>query len=610
LNGKELCVRKSVWIVLLISACATGPGIEPDVQLPRGPVSAEALYNHAGFLAADSLQGRGAGTPHELKAAEYIRGEFLRYGLVPAVPGYFQSFPFIAAVEMGPGNAVSWNRKGSPAWTALEPDVAFRPLGFSASTTAEGALVFAGYGISATDPEYDDYAGLDVQGKVVMLLRHSPDGTSPHGVFGAYTPLRKKVLTAREKGAVAVIVVTGPLDDEDDQLMRLRYDRGSDAGLPVVNLTRRVADHLLGVEHLAIAELQREINATRLPLSHELARVTVSVATELVPKEAQSRNVLGTLPGEGALKGQWVILGAHYDHLGWGGYGSSSMVPDTLAIHNGADDNASGVAVLMELARYLATRAPEIGPRRSIMFQAFGAEERGTLGSSYVTRNPPMPMDSVVAMINMDMVGSLRDGKLVLGGAGTSSLWKQLLPTLNSDSLHLIYDDAGYGSSDHQSYYMQSKPVLFFFTGEHDRYHRPSDDVEFLNIDGMEQVGQLVARVTEHLATRPVPPAFVKADGDRPAARGDIRVGLGVIPNFTYEGEGMAISGVREGGPAAQAGLQAGDVIIRMGATDVQSIYEYMYALQAATAGQPLKVVVRRGEEQLELEVIPERRGE
>ena len=513
---------------------------------------------------------------------------------------------------MGPGNALSWVVEGVGEQTKLESDVDFRSLGFSASVQAEGGLVFAGYGISATDPEYDDYADVDAAGKVVMLLRYSPDGTNLYGPFGKHTPLRKKVLMAREKGATAVIVVTGPADDEEDYLMTLRYDRGGDTGLPVVNLTRRATDRLLATEHLTIAELQQEINATRLPLSHEVPGVSVSVTTDLVPQEARSRNVLAALPGTGSLKGQWVVLGAHYDHLGWGGLGSGSMVPDITAIHNGADDNASGTATLLELARYLAFNSPDAGldaaNQRSIMFQAFGAEEIGLLGSAYVTKYPPVPMDSVAAMVNLDMVGGLTESKLVIEGAGTSPLWKELLPTLNSDSLNLVYKDEGYGPSDHQSYYLQGKPVLSFFTGEHERYHRPSDDVEFLNFDGMVKVGQLAARVTEALAARLEPPAFTRVEGSRPATRRELAVALGTIPDHTWDGEGMRISGARGGGPADKGGLKAGDIIIRFGETEVQNIYDYMYALQAAKAGVPVKVMVRRGDELLELEVIPERK--
>ncbi len=610
-------MRYAMLIAFLFYACATGPKpVEFPRALSRGPIAAEALLVHAGYLAGDSLYGRAAGSPHELQAAEYIRREFIRYGLEPvwppdrpAVSDYFQPFSFIARIEMGPGNAVSWTREGVGEQTALEPDVDFRPLGFSASGQAEGGLVFAGYGISSTDPEYDDYIELGVAGKVVMLLRYSPDGTNTHGAFGEHTPLRKKVLTAREKGAAAVILVTGPADDEEDYLMSLRYDRGGgDAGLPVVNLTREAADRLLAAEHLTIAELQQEINNTRMPLSHEVTGVSVSITTDLVPQEAESRNVLAALPGTGSLKGQWAVLGAHYDHLGWGGPGSGSMVPDNIAIHNGADDNASGTSTLLELARYLAANPPAATSRRSIMFQAFGAEEIGLLGSAYVTKYPPVPMDSVVAMLNLDMVGGLVENRLVIGGAGTAPLWKELLPTLNSDSLNLIYDDGGYGSSDHQSYYLQDKPVLFFFTGEHEHYHRPSDDVEFLNLGGMAQVGQLVARVAVELATRPQLPAFTKVETSRPATRGGFAVAVGTIPDYTWDGEGMRISGARGGGPADKGGLKAGDIIIRFGETEVQNIYDYMYALQAAKAGVPVKVMVRRGDELLELEVIPERK--
>lgn len=607
-------MRCLTLIVILFYSCAIGPRLaEPSRALSRGPIAAEALLAHAGYLAGDSLYGRAAGSPYELQAAEYLRREFIRYGLEPAVSDYFQPFPFIAGIEMGPGNAVSWRREGVGEPTALEPDADFRPLGFSASGPAEGGLVFAGYGIRSTDPEYDDYIELGVAGKVVMILRYSPDGTNPHGPFGDHTALRKKVLIAREKGAAAVILVTGPADDEEDVLMSLRYDRGgSDAGLPGVNLTRRAADQLLAAEHLTIAELQQEINATRMPLSHEVPGVSVSITTDLVPQQAESRNVLAALPGAGSLKGQWVVLGAHYDHLGWGGPGSGSMVPDTTAIHNGADDNASGTSTLLELARYLAANPPagEAGAasRRSIMFQAFGAEEIGLLGSAHVTKHPPVPMDSVVAMLNLDMVGGLTESKLVVGGAGTSPLWKELLPTLNSDSLNLAYDDEGFGSSDHQSYYLKDKPVLFFFTGPHERYHRPSDDVEFLNFDGMVKIGQLVARVTEELAARLEPPTFSKVESSRPAIRHDLAVALGTIPDFTWDGEGFRISGVRGGGPADKGGLQAGDVIIRFGETEVRNIYDYMYALQAAKAGVPLTIVVRRNGEELELEVVPERR--
>jgi hypothetical protein len=594
----------------LIFACAPGPPKEQIPPLSSGPISPQTLYAHASFLAGDSLYGRAAGSVHELQAAEYIRREFTNYGLGAAVPGYFQPFNFVDRVDLGPGNILSWMSGSSADREKLLPDKDFRPLGYSSSGSATGALVFAGYGISSTDPGYDDYAGLDVNGKVVMILRYSLDGTDLNGSFAAHTPLRKKVLHAREQGAIAVIIVTGPVEEVEDQLMKLRYDRvGGNAGLPVVHATREAADRLLAADHLLIAELQREINATRMPLSHELKGVTVSITTDLIPHEVEAHNVLATLPGTGILKNQWVIVGAHYDHIGMGGPGSGSMVPDTIAVHNGADDNASGTAALLEIARYLAANSPGIASRRSIMFQAYSGEERGALGSSHAVEHSPVPLDSVVAMINLDMVGNLRESKLVIGGAGTSSIWKELLASLNSDSLHLIPSEEGLGGSDHTSYYVKNIPVLFFFTGEHSRYHRPTDDVQFLNLPAMAQVGHLAARTVADVSARPMPPDFVRVTSGRPASRGEISVGLGVVPNFTWEGEGMAISGTRGGGPADKAGFQAGDVIIRIADTDVKSIYDYMYALQELKAGVSITVLVQRGEEELELQVVPELRN-
>ncbi len=595
--------------IMILAGCGPKPAAEPllvsvSVVAPDPPLAAEALWDHANYLAGDSLYGRAAGSRYERQAAEYIRDQFAAAGLGPVGDDYLLPFTFIADVILAPGNSLSWS---GPARGALAVDEDFRPLGFSASGTAAGELVFAGYGISSSDPDYDDYAGLDVQGKVVLVLRFSPDGTNPHGAFGAHSPLRKKALTAREKGALALLVVTGPEEDEEDYLMRLRYDRGGDAGLPVINVTRAAADRLLGTAGLTVAELQQEINASRMPLSATAAGLQVTLTAALTMVEGQSQNVVAGFPGSGALKDEWIVLGAHYDHLGWGGEGSGSMQADTNAIHNGADDNASGSSTLIELARQLSGSLVREANRRSVMFQAFGAEERGLLGSAYLTKHSPVPMERVTAMLNMDMIGRLSTGKLVLGGAGTSPLWKELVPSLNSEGLSITYDDAGFGSSDHQSYYLAGKPVLFFFTGQHRQYHRPSDDVALLDLAGMSSIGQLVARITTDLVTRPEAPPFSKPESPQPSRRGGFPVVMGTIPDYTWEGIGMRLAGAGGGSPADKGRLKAGDIIIHFGATEVKSIYDYMYALQAAKAGEPLKVIVLRGEEEVELEIVPER---
>ena len=595
--------------LVILAGCGPKPVAEPpvisvSVVAPDPPLATKALWDHANYLAGDSLYGRAAGSRYERQAAEYIRDQFAAAGLGPVGDGYLLPFTFIADVILASGNSLSWS---GAAQGTLAVDEDFRPLGFSASGSAAGELVFAGYGISSSDPDYDDYAGLDVKGKVVLVLRFSPDGTNPHGAFGAHAPLRKKALTAREKGALAMLVVAGPEEDEEDYLMRLRYDRGGDAGLPVINVTRAAADRLLAAAGLTVAELQKEINASRMPLSAVAGGVQVTLNTALTMVEGQSQNVVAGLPGSGALKDEWIVLGAHYDHLGWGGEGSGSMQADTNAIHNGADDNASGSATLIELARQLSGSLGSEANRRSVMFQAFGAEERGLLGSAYLTKHSPVPMERVTAMLNMDMIGRLSTGKLVLGGAGTSPLWKGLVPSLNSDSLSITYDDAGFGSSDHQSYYLADKPVLFFFTGQHRQYHRPSDDVALLDLAGMSSIGHLVGRITTDLATRSEAPPFSKPESPQASRRGGFPVVMGTIPDYTWEGTGMRLSGARRGSPADKGGLKAGDIIIHFGATEVKSIYDYMYALQAAKAGKPLRVIVLRNGEEVKLEVVPER---
>ena len=576
--------------------------------MSTGPLSAGAILNHAYFLADDSLYGREAGSPHELAAAGYIRDQFIEAGLAPAVEGYLQPFHFVAAVELGPSNRLSWS---APNEVNLAVGQEYRPLGFSSSGRAGGELVFAGYGISAEEPDYDDYAGIEVEGKIVMVMRFSPDGTNPHGSFGDHAPLRKKALTAREKGVAALLVVSGPEEDEAGYLMPLRYDRAGDAGILVVHVTRQAADRMLAAVDLTVAQLQKEINASRLPLSTPVTGVSVNLTVEVMPVDATSRNVLGSLPGSGSLKDEWIVLGAHYDHLGYGGAGSGSLAPDETAIHNGADDNASGVSVLIALAHHFVQAARDttaiVPDRRSIMFQAYGAEERGLLGSAYVTRNSPVPMAQVVAMLNMDMIGRLSSGKLLIGGAGTSPLWKQLVPDMNTMDLPITFDDKGIGASDHQSYYLADKPVLYFFTGQHKQYHRPTDDAALLDGEGLASIGRLVAGITAALATRTDRPPFKKPAAGSQPFQGGFAVVVGTIPDYTFGGSGLRLAGTRPGSPADKGGLMAGDIIIGFGDTQVKSIYDYMVALQAAKAGKTIKVTVLRAGAERVLEVTPER---
>ncbi len=605
-------MRLNMLFVLAIAGCSGAPDPDP-VAAPASatttitrPLAAVSILGHAKLLSGNSLRGRGAGSEEEMIVAEYITQEFTNYGLVPAVEDYIQPFPFISAVGPGKLNTIRYSANGKQD-VHYAVDRHFRPLGNSSLGAAEGEMVFVGYGISGAEKNYDDYGAVDVSGKIVIMLRYGPEGVNPHSEFDAATRHRQKVEVAKEHGAVAVIFVTGPEEDIDDALIPMKLDRdGGNWGIPVVQVLRSVADEMMAPVYLKIAELQQEINATRRPLSYPIAGGNVRIRTDITPHYEDSRNVLGIWPGQGYLKGQFVIVGAHYDHLGMGGASSGSLEPDEAAVHNGADDNASGTAMLMEIARHFVNLPPNGVPRRSLIFQAYGAGELGQLGSSYVSQNSPVPMDSVVAMINLDMVGRLTDNRLVMGGAGSSLLWKDILSLSNSDSLNLVYDENPF-TSDHQPYYLMKKPVLHFFTGKHENYHRPSDDVAHLNPTGMEQVGKLAAAVIQHVAISGGAPEFVSVEISSQIS-GEINTVLGIIPDYSWTGDGMRITGIRSASPAAKCGLTAGDIVSQIGLTEIKDIYDYVYVLREARPGFPLMVIVRRGEEKLILEVTPAKR--
>ncbi|MCH8012714.1 MAG: M28 family peptidase [Candidatus Marinimicrobia bacterium] len=588
-----------ILIFLIVSTCW---GFSPKRQVE---VTSDEIVKHIKVLASDRMEGRGAGTRGAEKAARYIKRQFRSFGLEPMGKhrSYYTSFEFTAEVALGKTNDMEWSSIDQTV--ELKLDTGFRPLGFSASGHASGELIFVGYGIDSEEPAYNDYAGLDISGKVVMVLRYSPDGTNPHGDLGKYAPLRYKAMTAREQGASAVIFVTGPEDDpEENYLMKLRYDQSfSDSGIPVVIITQRKAKELVFLAGENLLDVQKGINENLFPHSFEIpAEVTLHVSVEKI--KAETVNIVGLVRGaDEELKNEFVIIGAHYDHLGMGGRGS--LIPDTVAVHNGADDNASGTAGLLELAQWFGHNPP----KRSLIFAAFCAEERGLLGSANFISNPPVPLEKIVAMMNMDMIGRMEDSTLVMGGAGTSSVWKEMIESV-SDKYHITpkFDDAGYGASDHQSFYLKDIPVLFFFSGTHDDYHRPSDDWEKINAPGEERIVKLIRNLVTQIADADKPPDFVKVEIAETASRG-FAVYLGTIPDYTAtDVVGMKLSGVRAGGPAEKGGMKGGDIIIKFGETTVENIYDFMYALQAAKADQPIEIVILREEIAITLEVSPGRR--
>jgi hypothetical protein len=570
------------------------------LALAQGPSEAALLIQgDVERLASRQWKGRRAGTKEAEQAATWIAQQWKRLGLEPAFSGsYLQSFGFIDGVVLGKSNRLEVNRR------AFRSGRDFRPLAFSAPGRASGAVVFAGYGIVAKELGFDEYEGLDARGRIVLALRYSPGGDDSQSQWGAFMALRLKAAAARERGASALLVVAGPLTPgAEDELVPARADASLvDAGLPVLSVRRPVAEALFAGAGLSLEEAQRRVDAGR-PASLPLA-TRASLEADVAPKRATSTNVAALLPGTDPDAGA-VVVGAHYDHLGLGLSGSLDPSP-VGKIHHGADDNASGVAGVLELARRLAPQRGRL--QRSVLFVAFGAEELGTLGSSYFVKHPPLPLERIVAMANLDMVGRLRDETLDVHGLGTSPAWKPLLEEANREpALKLRLHEGGFGPSDHNAFYVADRPVLFFFTGVHADYHKPSDTADKLEAQGLVRVVDVVEGVLTGLAAGATPVAFTRVAAEKEtqlAASRGFRVYVGGIPDYASEGPGVGISGVSPGSPAERAGLQKGDVIVGFAGREIRTIYDYTQALSERKPGDEVELRVRRAQAELVLRVV------
>lgn len=590
--------------------------IVPDFSIAQetksSAITVDELRSHVKYLASDQLEGRRAGSRGANLASEYIAREFKSYGLRPLGDGgtYFQEFEFNAGVRLGKANSLTahYKRKENP----LKLDVDYRPLGFSPTGTFDGGVAFAGYGIVFAEKGYDDYQGIDVKDKAVIVLRYHPEGDNQHSEFNQYASLRYKASKAKERGAKALILVTGPADADKDELLKLSFDQSGNAGIPSVCITQRIADEWFKPAGRSLKELQEKINGSKTPQSFELSGVRVSLKTEVHEIREKSRNVIGFLEGnDPSLKSEAVVVGAHYDHLGLGGEGSGSLRPDTVAVHNGADDNGSGTAGLLELAQYFSAGQPFL--KRSMLLLAFSGEELGLLGSAHFVNHPTLPLDRMVTMLNMDMIGRLTERKLIVYGIGTSVGFDSLAWKYNQDSsLVLKLNKDGFGPSDHSSFYGKNIPVFHFFTDLHSDYHRPSDDADKINYEGMRKVLEYIRTIAQDLEQSPAKPRYVQVEAPRPtgteSGRG-IRSYTGTIPDFGEQVEGMKLSGVREGSPAAKAGLQAGDIVVKFGTIDIKNLYDYTFALGEYKPGDVVEVVLKRGKETLTVKLTLERRN-
>lgn len=642
-------------------------------QQPTQP-HVDRLRKDVTILASDRLDGRRTGTQGANDAAQYIAGEFsllgLRPGMQTAKAGrtrgetrarYLQPFPYVADVALGKNN--QFYLHGHPVdGVDLRVGEDWMPLGFSSNASiVTSQIVFAGYGISSSELKYDDYAVSNVKDRVAVVFAGTPDGDNPHGQFVQAGQLRFKVAAARAAGARALLIISKEELLKDDRMSRLSYDNSGEAGIPIAVISRKLATSLLGslsdyekgadVRTLDsnqgvkdAASPEADAVAKRMVLRIPPGGVSITLRTDVTRRESPSHNVVGILPGsDPKLKDEAIVIGAHYDHLGRGGQGS--LAQREGEIHHGADDNASGTAGLLELARMFSTQRPK--PRRTIVFIAFSGEEEGLIGSNYYVNHPVVPVANTVAMINLDMVGRLNNQKLVIGGVGTASEWRSMIDahnvvqsatvSLNSPAItvgaststmpivvgangrpvvtldpakhfFLTMNEDGYGPSDHSSFYAKQIPVLFFWTGTHADYHKPSDTAEKINYEGLTRITSFVANIVRDIDKSDKRPTFKVAQVQSTARSTGFRVYLGTIPNYADSSDGMLLDGVRDGSPAAKAGLKAGDKIVKMAGRDVKNVYDYTYALGEMKGGEEYEVEIVRAGQRMTLKLVPEAR--
>ena len=586
----------------------------------------EGLRRDVAWLAAPERQGRGPGTAGIDEAAEWIATRFAELGL--AAPdrreSVWQPFEMTLGATLGPA---AENRAellgplapdGSRRLVRLVLGEDFTPLAIGGSGPFDLPLAFVGYGITAPAEDYDDYALLadsdGGKGRGVIVLRQEPQKDDPHGAFegnqtSQHAALVRKAANASEHEAGGLIFLNDTDAGGDDLMAFDRAGAGSDSRtMPILHIKRSVIDRIIS-ESLGrpLREIQQAIDDSLEPQSAELSGWRIRGQTAIERVQTEGRNVLAILPGTGRPAagdqpaipaGETVILGAHYDHLGFGG--TNSAAPGIEAVHPGADDNASGTALLVEVARRLAAGPPL---PRTVLFAAFSGEERGLLGSAHYAANPPVPLAETVAMVNLDMVGRLDGGKVIVHGTGTGTGLEPLVDRLvAAHGLEAAKEPGGFGPSDHASFYAKGIPVLHVFTGSHTDYHRPTDTAEKINYEGMARLADLVTGLVRDLASTAERPAHIEVASPR-FARGGDRPYFGSIPDFGKPGDGYAISGVSKESPAARGGLLGGDRIVRLGESAIANLEDFDSALRKHKGGDTVPVVVIRDGQEVSLEV-------
>ncbi|MCF8372751.1 MAG: M20/M25/M40 family metallo-hydrolase [Bacteroidales bacterium] len=582
-------------IVMTFAACTNPPKYNAEI-------TADEIAEHINYLASDSLAGRKPGTAGDSLAASYIRNKFSEFGLKLMGQNGYQYFDAVTNAHAGESCSIHLGT------TELKLNEDFVPYSFSENGEVKAEAVFVGYGFDIDEDslKWNDYTGVDVNGKWAIMLREDPELDISNSKFIPYSDERTKVLAAKDHGAAGVIFVSGVAVDKNDGLIKIFYDKSRGrTGVPVVNIKRSVLNEYFKQAGIpsTLEELENEINEKRTVNSF-FVPLEMDANIEVIQDEARTQNVVAVLEStKSEHSSDFIVVGAHYDHLGMGGPGSGSRMPDTTAVHNGADDNASGVAGVIELAGKLASIRNEL--KRNIIFVAFSGEEMGLLGSKYFVDNPLVDLKQIKAMINFDMIGRLDSTKsLMIGGTGTAIETDTLIKSLAEKyPFKMKYATEGVGASDHSSFYGKDIPVFFFTTGAHSDYHTPNDDCEFINPEGEKEVLDFAKDLLVNLANRDVNLTFQEAGPKTPSRHGArYKVTLGIMPDFaSQETRGLRVDMVTPGKPAQNAGMLKGDIITAINGMTVGDIYEYMGRLKKLEAGQIITVDVLRDDKKVVL---------
>jgi aminopeptidase YwaD len=577
-------MRIIFFVVFALFVVSCGKKFNPEITVIE-------IKENIEYLASDSLKGRKSGEEGDLLAANFIREKFENAGLELLFDDGFQKFGLVTNAEIGEGNSLAVNGH------SFQVENDFLPYAFSSNTKVEASVVFAGYGLQVDmdTVQWNDFENVDVSGKWILALQGDPDMDNAESPFVQFSTERAKALVASDKNAAGLILVASPSFSEKDELSSLFFDKNSSRySIPVIQVTRKVADEILANSGETVESLETRILETKSTINLEV-NSTLAVNVDVILKETESQNVVAIARGtDEKLKGEYVVVGGHYDHLGLGGPGSGSRAVDTIAVHNGADDNASGVAVIIELAEKIGA---EKSNKRSVIFAAFGAEEMGLVGSKAFTAAPPVETEKMVGMFNLDMVGrmdSISKG-LSIGGTKTSKETEDILNDLNT-GFELAMSPEGVGPSDHASFYLQNIPVFFISTGAHSDYHTPMDDAELINFNGVKMVADYSYLVLNEVANRDEVLTFQEAGPKFQRSRGGrFKVTFGIMPDYAgLEKRGMRIDAVTKGKPAYKGGMKKGDIITAIEGKKVGNIYDYMSRLQTLEAGKTVSVDVIR----------------